>query len=84
MFCYESSFWTAASLGDILRRFKNIGKPIQEFPDCLCAAFSFQIDAESPTSCRNSIERRGFVSRFQCQLCQRCYSRPIPPLPSRN
>jgi hypothetical protein len=29
------SFWTAASLADILRRFKNIGKPITEFPDCM-------------------------------------------------
>ena len=28
------SFWTAASLADILRRFKNIGRPIHEFPDC--------------------------------------------------
>ena len=29
-----SSFWTAASLADILRRFKNTGKHIKEFPDC--------------------------------------------------
>lgn len=29
----QQYFWTAASLADILRRFKNIGKPIQEFPD---------------------------------------------------
>jgi hypothetical protein len=29
-----SSFWTAASLADILRRFKNMGKPILELPDC--------------------------------------------------
>ncbi|KAJ7822590.1 hypothetical protein B0H13DRAFT_1472293, partial [Mycena leptocephala] len=28
-----SGFWNAASLADILRRFKNIGKPITEFPD---------------------------------------------------
>ena len=30
----SSSFWTAASLADILRRFKNTGKHIKEFPDC--------------------------------------------------
>lgn len=29
----SSSFWTAASLADILRRFKNTGKPIKEFPE---------------------------------------------------
>ncbi|KAJ7213287.1 glycosyltransferase family 35 protein [Mycena rebaudengoi] len=29
----QQYFWTAASLADILRRFKNIGKPITEFPD---------------------------------------------------
>ncbi|KXN85932.1 Glycogen phosphorylase [Leucoagaricus sp. SymC.cos] len=29
----QQYFWTAASLADILRRFKNIGKPIYEFPD---------------------------------------------------
>ncbi|TFK97616.1 glycogen phosphorylase [Pterulicium gracile] len=29
----QQYFWTAASLADILRRFKNLGKPIQEFPD---------------------------------------------------
>ncbi|KAG6830923.1 hypothetical protein H0H92_013851 [Tricholoma furcatifolium] len=27
------TFWTAASLADILRRFKNLGKPITELPD---------------------------------------------------
>ena len=30
----QQYFWTAASLADIIRRFKNIGKPISEFPDC--------------------------------------------------
>ncbi|KAF5353527.1 hypothetical protein D9756_007833 [Leucocoprinus leucothites] len=30
----QQYFWTAASLQDILRRFKNTGKPIAEFPDC--------------------------------------------------
>ena len=30
----QQYFWTAASLSDILRRFKNIGKPITEFADC--------------------------------------------------
>jgi glycogen phosphorylase len=26
-------FWCAASLSDIMRRFKNTGKPIKEFPN---------------------------------------------------
>jgi glycogen phosphorylase len=30
----QQYFWTAASLADILRRFKNLNKPIAEFPDC--------------------------------------------------
>ncbi|KAG7085815.1 hypothetical protein E1B28_003353 [Marasmius oreades] len=30
----QQYFWTAASLADILRRFKNIGKPLSAFPDC--------------------------------------------------
>jgi glucan phosphorylase len=30
----QQYFWTAASLADILRRFKNIDKPITELPDC--------------------------------------------------
>lgn len=29
----QQYFWTAASLADILRRFKNTGKPIKEFPE---------------------------------------------------
>ncbi|KAG6910455.1 hypothetical protein DXG01_010380 [Tephrocybe rancida] len=29
----DHTFWTAASLADILRRFKNLGKPINEFPE---------------------------------------------------
>ncbi|EKM52475.1 glycosyltransferase family 35 protein [Phanerochaete carnosa HHB-10118-sp] len=29
----QQYFWTAASLADILRRFKNIDKPITEFPE---------------------------------------------------
>ncbi|EKM76820.1 hypothetical protein AGABI1DRAFT_130848 [Agaricus bisporus var. burnettii JB137-S8] len=29
----QQYFWTAASLADILRRFKNTGKPITDFPD---------------------------------------------------
>ena len=35
----SSSFWTAASLADILRRFKNLGKSIKEFPDCTSRGF---------------------------------------------
>ena len=30
----QQYFWTAASLADILRRFKNMEKPITEFPEC--------------------------------------------------
>lgn len=30
----QQYFWTAASLADILRRFKNLEKPITELPDC--------------------------------------------------
>ena len=30
----QQYFWTAASLADIVRRFKNIDKPFSEFPDC--------------------------------------------------
>jgi glucan phosphorylase len=31
----QQYFWTAASLADILRRFKNLDKPITELPDCM-------------------------------------------------
>lgn len=31
----QQYFWTAASLQDILRRFKNLDKPITELPDCV-------------------------------------------------
>ena len=30
----QQYFWTAASLADIIRRFKNLDKPMAEFPDC--------------------------------------------------
>ena len=30
----QQYFWTAASLAYIIRRFKNIDKPISEFPEC--------------------------------------------------
>ncbi|KAH0834128.1 glycogen phosphorylase [Lanmaoa asiatica] len=40
----QQYFWTAASLADILRRFKNLGKPIKEFSDCEnCVATLFEI-----------------------------------------
>ena len=29
----QQYFWVAASLNDIIRRFKKIGKPFEEFPD---------------------------------------------------
>ncbi|KAH9943655.1 glycogen phosphorylase [Amylocystis lapponica] len=31
----QQYFWTAASLSDIMRRFKQLDKPISEFPDCM-------------------------------------------------
>jgi hypothetical protein len=30
----RNSFWTAASLADIIRRFKNLGKSMIQFPEC--------------------------------------------------
>ena len=30
----QQYFWTAASLSDIMRRFKNLAKPLEEFSDC--------------------------------------------------
>jgi glucan phosphorylase len=36
----QQYFWTAASLQDILRRFKNIGKKIEELPDCAFSSVS--------------------------------------------
>ena len=30
----QQYFWSAASLADIMRRFKNLDKPITEFADC--------------------------------------------------
>jgi hypothetical protein len=30
----QQYFWTAASLADIMRRFKNTGQPIAKFPEC--------------------------------------------------
>lgn len=36
----QQYFWTAASLADILRRFKNLDKPLAEFPDCKPPSYS--------------------------------------------
>ncbi|GLB44296.1 putative phosphorylase is an important allosteric enzyme in carbohydrate metabolism [Lyophyllum shimeji] len=41
----QQYFWTAASLSDILRRFKNHGKPITEFPDYV----AIQLNDTHPT-----------------------------------
>ncbi|KAF9039949.1 glycogen phosphorylase [Panaeolus papilionaceus] len=41
----QQYFWTAASLQDILRRFKNLGKPITEFPDYV----AIQLNDTHPT-----------------------------------
>ncbi|KAJ7272225.1 carbohydrate phosphorylase-domain-containing protein [Mycena rebaudengoi] len=41
----QQYFWTAASLADILRRFKNIDKPITEFPDYV----AIQLNDTHPT-----------------------------------
>ncbi|KAF8630104.1 hypothetical protein AX17_005500 [Amanita inopinata Kibby_2008] len=41
----QQYFWTAASLSDIIRRFKNIGKPFREFPDYV----AIQLNDTHPT-----------------------------------
>ncbi|KAF8885655.1 glycogen phosphorylase [Infundibulicybe gibba] len=41
----QQYFWTAASLADILRRFKNLSKPITEFPDFV----AIQLNDTHPT-----------------------------------
>ncbi|KAF9526240.1 glycogen phosphorylase [Crepidotus variabilis] len=41
----QQYFWTAASLADIIRRFKNIGKDIREFPDYV----AIQLNDTHPT-----------------------------------
>ncbi|KAF9007192.1 glycogen phosphorylase [Cyathus striatus] len=41
----QQYFWTAASLQDILRRFKNLNKPISEFPDYV----AIQLNDTHPT-----------------------------------
>ncbi|KAF7303281.1 Alpha-1,4 glucan phosphorylase [Mycena kentingensis (nom. inval.)] len=41
----QQAFWTCASLADIMRRFKNIGKPIDELPDYV----AIQLNDTHPT-----------------------------------
>ncbi|KAI5120630.1 hypothetical protein M0805_009390 [Coniferiporia weirii] len=41
----QQYFWTAASLNDIMRRFKNLGKPIEEFSDFV----AIQLNDTHPT-----------------------------------
>ena len=63
------SFWTAASLSDIIRRFKNIDKPFTEFPDCTFPLFFKAPALIQNTRCRHS--------------AQRCKMTPIPGLLDR-
>ena len=35
----QQYFWTAASLSDIVRRFKDLAKPFTEFPQCQPSCF---------------------------------------------
>jgi hypothetical protein len=46
----QQYFWTAASLQDILRRFKNIGKDIYQLPDCTPARSSFLLTCPDQSS----------------------------------
>ena len=59
---FSFSFWTAASLADILRRFKNLDKRIQELPDCeLPLKYDFLMSNYNYTArirCRNPTQRR--------------------------
>ncbi|KAF8317894.1 putative glycogen phosphorylase [Clavulina sp. PMI_390] len=41
----QQYFWTAASLADIMRRFKDLGKPVTDFPDYV----SIQLNDTHPT-----------------------------------
>ncbi|KAF8624321.1 hypothetical protein AX15_005950 [Amanita polypyramis BW_CC] len=41
----QQYFWTAASLADIIRRFRNLGKPFTEFPDYV----AIQLNDTHPT-----------------------------------
>lgn len=62
----QQYFWTAASLADIMRRFKDLGKPITEFPQCTsCFPFLFCMSLSRadngcslPLRCFDPAERR--------------------------
>ena len=61
----QQYFWTAASLADIMRRFKNIGKDITEFPECKespgCSSSSSN---ERTSRCLYPAQRREFARTF--------------------
>ena len=52
----QQYFWTAASLADIVRRFKNTDKPITEFPECMC--LSIPLVCPGPLSDISRLRRR--------------------------
>ena len=48
----QQYFWTAASLADIVRRFKNLDKPITDFPDCELLSHISLCDFNLMSPCR--------------------------------
>ncbi|KAF7290501.1 Alpha-1,4 glucan phosphorylase [Mycena kentingensis (nom. inval.)] len=82
----QQAFWTCASLADIMRRFKNIGKPIDELPDYVAIQLN---DVDAPNighsranahSSRRGGTRMGqsLADRHQCVLSEALEKWPVP------